>query len=568
MSNSMSEQELNELVLAHLSGTPTASQVARLEVLLESDREHLHRYIENVRESAALHDSLRSSVVTPGARLDGTKEVLRDATTTLKVSRRSPCDGTTRDLFWRLGIVAAACCIVGVSAWQLWMNEFGPADGVGSPLTSTSHTPASGEPVLARIVRKVACVWEDEKWTVGSTVALTKGQMLRISEGLMEIEFECGARVALQGPARFKITGPKAGVLYAGQLTAIVPESAHGFSVEAPTTNVVDLGTSFSLNVRNNGSTEVYVIDGAVTYQPLKLEGNDPANEATLHKSDAVLVAVDGTQPIPFENAPRLLREDTIPASAPSAWPEPAERSLALWLDASWDVEADLQSGVRRWGDRLYGGNTRSEMAWQMREKNRPRWVQRAIGGKPAIAFDGTSSFLVTDALATTDEQTVMIVVAAKPWTVPSKLRFPSRQVLNYNGPPNLVMQVVEDEKFVCWNHSSSYSSPHDRIGQLTTRQLEPEQPLLICYRYSLDGQSTDLQVNGKHQCRTNVTIPAAIDSPKYIGCHWSESQHFEGLLAELLIFNESLADDDMRVIAAYLAEKYALRLEGVEEPK
>jgi hypothetical protein len=562
MSNFISDEEWNELVMAHLSGVPTPAQAARLEALLEGDCDNLERYTHYVRESANLHRTLRTMDNSPPSRSDrgmGSNEV-----TIARKSSSEAVPTTPVSLPWWVSFALAASLFVALLGW--WSAGGDIVEGLRNdtlPVTAISSGKGTQD-VLAKIVRKVDCVWEDEKWKVGATAALTKDQMLRIGEGLMEIEYVCGARVALQGPARFKITGPKSGVLYAGQLTAHVPDGAEGFSVQAPTANVVDLGTSFSLNVRNNGSTELYVIDGEVTYQPLKLGGHATGSEATLKKEDAVLVEMDSTQPIPFENAPRLLWEEMVGSNDKIDWPRSALSNLVLWLDASWDVETDNNGKVRRWGDRLYGENTRSEMAWQIRETNRPLWLAQGMGGKPALEFDGKSSYLVTDELSTTDEQTILVVAAADAWTVPSKLRFPSRQILNYNGPPNLVIQLVEQDCIACWNYSttSSYDSPHDRIGQLSAGPWSSGSPALICYRYSLNDQSTDLQVNGKNQCRASVATPAAINSPKYIGCHWSESQHFAGRLAELIIFNKSLSDDDTRLVVEYLAEKYSIALE------
>ena len=58
-----------------------------------------------------------------------------------------------------------------------------------------------------------------------------------------------GASVTLQGPAAYEIAGPMETRLHHGILTARIPESAIGFTVETSAMNVVDLGTAFGVSV-------------------------------------------------------------------------------------------------------------------------------------------------------------------------------------------------------------------------------------------------------------------------------------------------------------------------------
>ena len=88
--------------------------------------------------------------------------------------------------------------------------------------------------------------------------------------GLAEIEFDCGARVILQGPAGLRLLSGRSARLLKGKLTARVPARARGFTVLTPHNKVVDLGTEFGLSVDDDGAATVRVFTGEVVAYPLR----------------------------------------------------------------------------------------------------------------------------------------------------------------------------------------------------------------------------------------------------------------------------------------------------------
>ena len=110
---------------------------------------------------------------------------------------------------------------------------------------------------------------EDEvQWAESSLKARDDGWLetgrLNLKSGLAEVTFGSGARVMLEGPVVFDIEQTNRGFLKRGQLTAEVPGPASGFVINTPTLNVVDLGTRFGLSVKNNGESEIHVMQGVV----------------------------------------------------------------------------------------------------------------------------------------------------------------------------------------------------------------------------------------------------------------------------------------------------------------
>lgn len=97
---------------------------------------------------------------------------------------------------------------------------------------------------------------------------LKKGQLLdagplAIQAGTLEIEYQNGVRVVLEGPARFHVETTLESACDLGRLSVYVPPEGKGFSVMTPRMTVRDLGTAFYLDVGAD-RTELHVVEGEV----------------------------------------------------------------------------------------------------------------------------------------------------------------------------------------------------------------------------------------------------------------------------------------------------------------
>ena len=138
--------------------------------------------------------------------------------------------------------------------------------------------------VVAKITKTVDCQWSQREKPEGSF--LTAGEILDLEVGLAEIEFSSGAKLILQGPARFIASGHNLSRLEHGRLAAVVPESAHGFTVRTPGMDVVDLGTEFGVSVSTNHKADVHVFKGTVEVTSVTKSGEKETIQ--LHQHDAV----------------------------------------------------------------------------------------------------------------------------------------------------------------------------------------------------------------------------------------------------------------------------------------
>lgn len=95
---------------------------------------------------------------------------------------------------------------------------------------------------------------------------LKRGQTVSVKQGhLVQIEFDYGATVTIEGPGDFEINSGEQMFLHHGKLFADIPGRAVGFIVSTPSCRIVDLGTRFGLHVEGNGSTQLHMVSGAAS---------------------------------------------------------------------------------------------------------------------------------------------------------------------------------------------------------------------------------------------------------------------------------------------------------------
>ena len=139
------------------------------------------------------------------------------------------------------------------------------------------------------------------------------GDKFALVSGLVEITYDTGAKVILQGPVTYEVESPAGGFLSLGKLTARVNKRDGGrgpgdggtpnlqtskspnpmpnpqspipnpsslstihyplFTIKTPTATVTDLGTEFGVAVSREGRTELHVLQGTVEAQATTVRG-------------------------------------------------------------------------------------------------------------------------------------------------------------------------------------------------------------------------------------------------------------------------------------------------------
>jgi hypothetical protein len=141
---------------------------------------------------------------------------------------------------------------------------------------------------------------QNATWGAGMTPPKVGGPLPRgdcvLNSGFIQVGFDNGNQLLIQGPARFSITDNATVTLNQGSLTAVVTKSGRRFRVTTPTANVTDLGTEFGVQV-SPSTTRVQVFVGRVV-----VDQNAAGKSSTeLSQGSAVDVSATGINPIAFD---------------------------------------------------------------------------------------------------------------------------------------------------------------------------------------------------------------------------------------------------------------------------
>jgi hypothetical protein len=193
--------------------------------------------------------------------------------------------------------------------------------------------------IVARVTGMVDCVWErpgdrvQGSWTANQKSEITNhnsllrlGDRLTLRSGLLEITYDTGAQVVLQGPVTYQVESPLGGYLSVGKLTAKLDKksevrgqrsepanqkseiSNHQFAVRTPAALVTDLGTEFAVEVNQAGQTTFHVFQGSVRLEPV---GDHDAGAARILRANESARVVKGA----MDATPAVERVAVDPAS-------------------------------------------------------------------------------------------------------------------------------------------------------------------------------------------------------------------------------------------------------------
>ncbi len=285
-------RELDGLLERLCEDTLSPKQAGRLESLVDGNREAQRRYLSYLYLDGSLRwekavGATAAAVVEHAGEHVGEK----DARPKDVPSGKSPILGFLSDSFQqgidllsnptRFSVLVAAMAIGSL----LTLLAFWAAPLYRSIEKQWGQAP---EPVyVARLTGQRDCVWEKDTIGPAPDSHLALGRKLELASGLIEITFDRGARVVVEGPATLGVISAAGLSMDLGQLRALVPARAVGFQVTTPTVTITDLGTEFGLRVDRGGQSEVHVFNGQVeaelvlagqkASQPLKLTANQAA---------------------------------------------------------------------------------------------------------------------------------------------------------------------------------------------------------------------------------------------------------------------------------------------------
>jgi hypothetical protein len=330
--------ELHDLLWSLRAGTASADELARLEQMVCDDpaaRAFYVRYMHlcaDLRWSLAAHseqeqDGMKDADVGGESAVEGRTT---DSTTVPPIilvdGNQSSPFGTSWlssfPTFLFSYILAALLLGIGVLAgWMLKVSEHAIseqeiASGAGAPATVG---PVENMQWVGRVSGLFDCRWVDPETEAFSGARVPLGRKYALASGLMEITYDTGAKVILEGPCTYQVERPSGGYLSLGKLAAQVEAKGGGgkaeggganqvlkspnlqipkspnidsplFTVRTPTAVVTDLGTEFGVEYDRSGVTRSSVFRGSVTMQAVSEEGKTVGAPRILHENEMARV--------------------------------------------------------------------------------------------------------------------------------------------------------------------------------------------------------------------------------------------------------------------------------------
>ena len=493
----------------------------------------------------------------------------------------------------RVAVAAAVllCAFVARSVWQGALKDPSGKQDVGVTPSMVadrsesdrsedeqgagSNLPAREPAIVATLTRLDDCVWNDPLHSLKCGEQLHGGARIAIASGVARVTFESGATATLQGPCDFVVDNAMHGTILRGRVAVNAPRRAYGFRIRSPNSEVIDLGTEFGVSVDDDGQSEVHVFSGEVLSRPLR-EGDAPPGDLIRLKANHGLkfASLDEFPSKIASDASLFPAGSSKPLLAANGEALPTGKHLALWLAADKSAMINQDQKVFAWSDILHGDNVSPEDALQSEAAAQPVLSPHGINGKPAVRFNGTSAFLVTTPLETTDNQTIFIVCKfSKAAVRPGRNR--GGHLLNYNGPPHrLVSSTYEPGVLQIGEPVVEGFAPTRLGGKLFAGRLDGRdvseaemyssalgagRPVVLAYRYDLTNNIASLWINGELLEEKAATRPCGVTSRKVIGRHGFMQLFFAGSIGELMIYNQALPPAGLRQVTDYLTEKYDL---------
>ncbi|MBN1909692.1 MAG: FecR domain-containing protein [Pirellulales bacterium] len=243
---------------------------------------------------------------------------------------------------------------------------------------------------VAQVVRIHECAWKESGGGVSTGESLIAGQKIQLRRGLIELRFNDGARVVLEGPVTFDAQTARQGFLYDGSLAADVPKEAKGFTIATPSAKVVDLGTRFGVSVSTDGTVETHVFEGKVEVTSDASSTGAPPLTRRLETGDALEVKPSDTGP------PRLVaraaQPDRFVQHVPDTLLEPTI-IFAHYGDADpttegWKLQGSHLTKLGKGGYQVGPTNENGTAAWSLRSPGKGKYVYYAVTSKDSLTPD------------------------------------------------------------------------------------------------------------------------------------------------------------------------------------
>ncbi len=224
---------------------------------------------------------------------------------------------------------------------------------------------------------------------------------------------------------------------------------------------------------------------------------------------------------------------------------------LRAWYDAG---QLALESGARvaLWPD-LSPTDGHLSQATVSRQ---PTFVKPAVAGRPAVAFDGIDDFIYGGISALAAPFTVFAV---------GQFAFPSQPAGNSDTMVFLGTTGTNATASISRSGSSNYFSAMSADYAGSTPATGPVLPgqewMILAAVHQPSEPRHQMYLNSIAQTVASYGTAASTIGRINLGAEFFEKNHFTGQIAEVIVYDRALTDEERVLVEAYLGAKYAVDL-------
>jgi hypothetical protein len=223
---------------------------------------------------------------------------------------------------------------------------------------------------------------------------------------------------------------------------------------------------------------------------------------------------------------------------------------LSLWLRADSGVIAGADGKVSAWA--VEGSPVKAEAK---APEQQPTLAQNAIGGKPAIHFDGGTQMLEANLNIDPAASPELTVIAV--FTSETDAASPLRKLYGADDGSYDRAAGLDDR-----GEAMNYTIFGGGAGVVPIMKLAANTPYLTVDSYDQPKKKLNVWVNGA-PAKQNFDIDngASLDKFYIGGTGTVYHEPWFGNVAEMLVYHRVLTDEERKKIEDYLAAKYGIKL-------
>ena len=217
----------------------------------------------------------------------------------------------------------------------------------------------------------------------------------------------------------------------------------------------------------------------------------------------------------------------------------PPTNGLKLWLRADSGITADQNGNISCWADQSGLAND----ACQSSMGNQPVLTANALGGLPVVHFDGQDDSLNLPNFASAFTEGEVFVVLKS----------------GAHSDANTLWMMGDDYIWVPQEYPRGDGTIYETFGTRNGKQTgKPSQALDEFHSYDVSSKAGEYvtRLNGREHYRTTGNTVFFPSSP-ILGGGVYGNHRFGGDIAELLVFDRVLSDEERDEVGAYLNQKY-----------